>query len=167
MSTLERSYQVLGVGAYASALEIRRQYRRLARQWHPDRFRSGSEQQAEASERMQEINRAYGQIRYAPLRFAGAQAHGPRRASRLIIPVCEDGGAQVSGASNCCVESVLRFTTGAAGGLVLAGLMLVSSGGFEEILVPLAFVLPLISGWLTLRFGDGLWRLMIELMFLP
>lgn len=49
-------YRVLGVHLEATEDEIRRAYRRLALQWHPDR-NAGS---AEATERFKEISEAYG-----------------------------------------------------------------------------------------------------------
>jgi molecular chaperone DnaJ len=49
-------YRILGVHLEATEDEIRRAYRRLALQWHPDR-NAGS---AEASERFKEISEAYG-----------------------------------------------------------------------------------------------------------
>ena len=48
-------YDVLGVEAQASPEEIRRAFRRLARQWHPDAARES----AEAGARMTELNAAW------------------------------------------------------------------------------------------------------------
>lgn len=47
---------VLGVPATADADEVKRAYRRLAREWHPDK---NPERREEAELRMQEINEAY------------------------------------------------------------------------------------------------------------
>jgi len=47
-------YEILGVAKDASAEEIKRAYRKLALQWHPDKNKS-----AEAEEKFKEINEAY------------------------------------------------------------------------------------------------------------
>ena len=52
-------YQVLGVSPNATDEEIKKAYRRLAKQYHPDR----NPGDAEAARKMQEINAAYEQIK--------------------------------------------------------------------------------------------------------
>src|SRR5436853_640094 len=49
-------YQVLGVAKNASAAEIKKAYRKLAQQHHPDRTRGDKD----AEERFKEISAAYG-----------------------------------------------------------------------------------------------------------
>ena len=70
-------YQVLGVAAQAHEDEIRRAYRRLALQWHPDRNAG----RREAGERFKEISEAYAVLidpakrrEYDRLRQAGASS---------------------------------------------------------------------------------------------
>lgn len=54
-------YQVLGVGRDASEKQIKDAYRRLARQWHPDRHKDQDKTKAE--ERFKEIGEAYEVLR--------------------------------------------------------------------------------------------------------
>jgi len=51
-------YQILGLSRNASTDEIRKAYRKLAMQYHPDR--NPDDKQAE--ERFKEINEAYGDL---------------------------------------------------------------------------------------------------------
>ena len=50
----ESLYDVLGVSKNAEAKEIRKAYKRLAREWHPDKNKS-----PRAQEKIMEINKAY------------------------------------------------------------------------------------------------------------
>ncbi len=56
---IEDPYKVLGVSPDASDEEIKRAYRRLAKQYHPD-LNPGDET---AAKKMQQINAAYEQIK--------------------------------------------------------------------------------------------------------
>lgn len=51
-------YEVLGVDRKADDKTIKREYRRLARKWHPDLYKSKEDQET-AAEKMKEINDAY------------------------------------------------------------------------------------------------------------
>lgn len=54
MATTRDYYEILGVGKSVSAADLKKVYRRLALQWHPDRNKS-----PEAEKRFKEINEAY------------------------------------------------------------------------------------------------------------
>jgi preprotein translocase subunit Sec63 len=64
-AALDHAYRVLGVQPGVSPLAARRRYRELVMEWHPDRHPRGSQSQAEATRRTQEINAAYRTIRHA------------------------------------------------------------------------------------------------------
>jgi hypothetical protein len=54
-----RAYATLRVSPHAPLPEVRRQFRKLVRQWHPDRFADDPQGQAEAATQMRDINAAY------------------------------------------------------------------------------------------------------------
>jgi hypothetical protein len=54
-----RAFAQLGLSPGASPAQVRAQYKALVRRWHPDRFLSDPRGQAEAADRMREINAAY------------------------------------------------------------------------------------------------------------
>lgn len=66
-------YKVLGVGKNASDEEIKKSYRKLARQYHPDR----NPGDAKAEERFKEISAAYDVLSDADKRKAYDQGTGP------------------------------------------------------------------------------------------
>ena len=69
---IDDPYKVLGVGRDASDEEIKRAYRRLAKQYHPDR----NPGDAEAAKKMQEVNAAYEQIKNPEKAQSGQSGYG-------------------------------------------------------------------------------------------
>ncbi len=59
MDELARAYATLGVTSVASLSDVRKRYKALVRQWHPDRFARDPQGQAEAALRMRAINDAF------------------------------------------------------------------------------------------------------------
>jgi hypothetical protein len=62
---VRRAYATLGLPTTASPAEVRRAYKQLVKQWHPDRFAADPNGQAEAAPRMRDINAAYRTVRGA------------------------------------------------------------------------------------------------------
>src|SRR5689334_12080299 len=76
-------YELLGVGRAASADDIKKAFRKLAMQYHPDR----NDGNKEAEKKFKAVNHAYDILkdpdkraaydRYGPAAFEGAAAGGP------------------------------------------------------------------------------------------
>ncbi len=65
---LEASYSVLGLASSATDSEVKKAYRKLAKEYHPDILASkgmGEEFQSFAEDKMKSINNAYGEIKTA------------------------------------------------------------------------------------------------------
>ena len=53
-------YQILEISETATLEEVKKSYRKLAQQWHPDKWSSKNfEEKEQANEKMQGINRAF------------------------------------------------------------------------------------------------------------
>jgi WD40 repeat protein len=59
MSAIEKYYRVLELNTTASLEDVKQAYRRLAKQWHPDRYHNNPTALKEAEERIKTLNLAY------------------------------------------------------------------------------------------------------------
>ena len=60
---IAESYKTLELEPGASLTDIRKAYKDMVRVWHPDRFTGNPRLRAKATEKLKEINIAYGEIR--------------------------------------------------------------------------------------------------------
>jgi len=66
--SMRRAYAVLGLPTGSPYPAVRKRYMALVKTWHPDRFASDPQGQAEAGERLRVINAAYATLqRYLDL----------------------------------------------------------------------------------------------------
>ena len=68
MDTIDQAYAKLGLQSSASDSEVKKAYRRLVSQYHPDKLVSHGlpeEMMEMAKVRVREVNRAYDQIKQA------------------------------------------------------------------------------------------------------
>jgi curved DNA-binding protein CbpA len=152
---LRSAYQVLGVPPSSAAAEIKREFRRLAKTWHPDKWPAGSPQQAKAADRMREINLAFEAIRHAPLRYhieghprvaARAAARG-REVRRESVPITD------------YTEYAVRFVMGTFFGLFLC---VVLACRVSEMPVALWVAIPMATGLASAYFGNAFWSAVLE-----
>jgi hypothetical protein len=77
---LAHAYATLGLQRGCSRRHAARQYKRLAKRWHPDQYANDPHGQAEAAQRMREINRAFALVRAAGPHVAPAAPETGREA---------------------------------------------------------------------------------------
>jgi len=75
---IERAYATLELPPVSPPRETLRQYRRLVKRWHPDRYANDPQGQAEASQRMREINAAFAVLRPTLSRFERPAPSSPK-----------------------------------------------------------------------------------------
>jgi len=101
----EQHYGVLGLGPGASPGEASGAYRRLSREWNPDRFREGSRRREEAEQRSRSINVAFDTIR-------GTWSESEREVAEAFDQISSSTDAS-PGARPAPVQSWLALSVGA------------------------------------------------------
>ena len=103
---IDDPYQVLGVSPDASDEEIKQAYRRLAKQYHPDRNPGN----AEAARKMQQINAAYEQIKNPQKASGGAQGgYNPYGGYGSYGGQRSYGGGEGTGQYQQAAQQYIRF----------------------------------------------------------
>ncbi len=121
----EQHYGVLGLGPGASPGEASGAYRRLSREWNPDRFREGSTRREEAEQRSRSINVAFDTIRRT-------WSESEREVAEAFDQISSSTDAS-PGARPALIESWLALGVGAKLAmiwLVLFTLLWLASGSF-------------------------------------
>ena len=101
----EQHYGVLGLGPGASPGEASGAYRRLSREWNPDRFREGSTRREEAEQRSRSISVAFDTIR-------GTWSESEREVAEAFDQISSSTDAS-PGARSALVQSWLALSVGA------------------------------------------------------
>jgi DnaJ domain len=83
---MTRAYATLGLQPGCSPREAARQYKRLAKRWHPDQYGNDPQGQAEAAQRMREINRAFALVSGATRGAEVVSDRPPRGTSGDPVP---------------------------------------------------------------------------------
>jgi len=161
-SDIKRAYELLGVPDSASTHVIKHAYRVMAKRWHPDLYRAGTPEQAEAARMMEHINEAYGTIRRAPLRYGarGFTRVTPQQAPTPIndIPLVTEHEHFVGMDK---LEFWVRFVCGSVLGMfVSVGIALRTNLLSDTPPIPVlcvAIVIVLACGFGAARGGDRFW----------
>ena len=77
MKSISEYYKILGVDSSVTAEELKKAYRDLVKEWHPDRLLHNPSLHKTAQQRLQEINEAYDQLQ-AHLANPKPQSSAPR-----------------------------------------------------------------------------------------
>ena len=62
MKSISEYYKILGVDSSVTAEELKKVYRELVKEWHPDRLLHNPSLHKTAQQKLQEINEAYDQL---------------------------------------------------------------------------------------------------------
>ncbi len=62
MKSIDEYYKILGVDSSITAEELKKVYRELVKEWHPDRLLHNPSLHKTAQQKLQEINEAYDQL---------------------------------------------------------------------------------------------------------
>lgn len=116
---LERHYRTLGVQPGAGAPAVRAAYRRLVRDWHPDRHRRDPDMQMLAEETLKAVNQAYREIMiYLAAHPTGAAASPAedrvdrrQAAPHAGFPLTAGFWRRLSTALNAIIEPLRRTAT--------------------------------------------------------
>ena len=142
-------YDVLGVGRKASDDEIRQAYRKLVKQWHPDKHQGDDKAKAKAETKIKEINEAYEVLsdsdkrtkydRFGPLfqqMGGGGGGYGPGGARSRTGPFGGAGAGTGAGGGGRTGEFDFDFGAGGPFGGAGAGAGTAGGdrGGFGSIL---------------------------------
>ena len=155
ITELRYAYQVLGLPTSASPHAIRQAYRRMARLWHPDLFRSATSEHAEATQMMKIINEAFAKVEGAPLRgYVERQVEREEARPKKPWTVIVDSEGFPMGDR---WDFWIRFFYGAcSGALVGAGLALRFEDLSSMVLVGVAAIG--VFGFGAARNGDRFWQ---------
>ena len=81
MNAIEQSQQLLSVAANHSLTDLKKDYLKLAKQYHPDKFQDNPKQQREATEIFQQITAAYNTLKSDPTGARERQSQPTSRTS--------------------------------------------------------------------------------------
>jgi len=140
LQVLQKAYNLLDLNYTDTAHVIRRKYRTLVKKWHPDKWMHDLDQQKTATRNIQAITNAFQLIKHAPLRYH-ISTHPRWQKAKSPENGTTSGSGWSSGQQptynnnsnenhephcyirNDLLEDILRLSTGAVVGVILAWLV--------------------------------------------
>ena len=173
LQRLRDAYRLLGVPTTAPAATIKRAYRALAKEWHPDRAAEDTGEHAQAVASMTQLNTSYALIRHAPLRYhvsspnssqPRVEVRGQSAGGAHRYPVPPSADTMPFGART---QFWLRFIGGGLGGAFFSLPWLIAS----PVLTPstlTGYGVTAVVIWLcTLRWGPRFWEVLLRMAVPP
>jgi curved DNA-binding protein CbpA len=157
---LKHAYQVLNVPYSASAATIKQAYRQLIKRWHPDLYKNGSDEYAEATQMTKLINEAYAAIESAPLRFhidAYSREYVDTRRVEYTPVAGQPSTRGERPRKMDWVEFWVRFAFGVVWGLLLSFRTLILHYDNSYVLVGIACAI-VVFGLAAAKYGDDFWH---------
>jgi len=127
-----RAYATIGLRPGASARELKEQYRKLAKTWHPDRWANDPVSQAEAAQRMRAINEAYATLH---------RLRRTRTSRRVEAPSAPHEADHWSTSHRSLTDAELDAIVGAIGG----------GSYFSLVLRALAWMAPMAAAFVVIQ----------------
>jgi hypothetical protein len=138
----------------------------MAKRWHPDLYRAGTPEQAEAARMMEHINEAYSTIHRAPLRYGtrGSTGVTPQQANGAPTPINDIPVAPEHEhfVAMDKLEFWVRFVCGSTLGIIVSVGIALRTNLFSADTPPIpvlcvAIVIVLACGFGAARGGDRFW----------
>jgi len=164
LDSLKGAYQLLGVSFSASAVAIKKAYRRLAKKWHPDLYPHETQAHFEAIRMMGLINEAYSKIAHAPLRehTADYQRIEQQRTQSAYPESMYASPQKDMWPTGDLVELGVRVLCGGVLGLTVAALLNEGLPQYPHVQKVIQVVLLIAGGFVAARLGDRFWSWVVE-----
>jgi preprotein translocase subunit Sec63 len=160
-SELKNAYRILGVPPSASALSIRRAYRRIAKRWHPDLYQAGTPAHDEATQMMALINDAYTLIESAPLLSPRNSSRYPETSNKTHPPPYHYWDMRMMRLDKLLVADRfsfwVRFVFGAFFGVLMSLRLILKSYDTSGTFIASAFIV-LGCALASAKYGDRFWN---------
>jgi curved DNA-binding protein CbpA len=165
LAELKHAHQVLNVPLSSSASSIKHAYRNLIKRWHPDHYRNGSPEYAEATQMTKLLNSAYSAIENAPLRYHVDACPPSSVQSRHVATSFSSQSNEIRSEKlprTDWLEFSVRFVFGALLGGLLSIRVFLFYYDEPTVLIPVSIALIFGFGILSAKSGDSFWHSLLR-----